>query len=119
MTVDKAQGDTSAQPLLQQQQGEGSASSANALGLDVVELSSAQRSQLRVKGGVLVRGVAAGSRAEQAGLQAGDVILSLGNQPVDSVAALNAAMGKLPANRPTAVLIQRDGMAHYGLIRPR
>ena len=119
VTVDKAQGDTSAQPLLQQQQGEGSASSANALGLDVVELSSAQRSQLRVKGGVLVRGVTAGSRAEQAGLQAGDVILSLGNQPVDSVAALNAAMGKLPANRPTAVLIQRDGMAHYGLIRPR
>lgn len=57
---------------------------------------------------MLVRGVAAGSRAEQAGLQAGDVILSLGNQPVDSVAALNAAMGKLPANRPTAVLIQHD-----------
>ena len=119
VTVDKAEGDTRAQPLLQQQQGEGSASSANALGLDVVELSNAQRSQLRVKGGVLVRGVAAGSRAEQAGLQAGDVILSLGNQPVASVAALNAAMGKLPANRPTAVLIQRDGMAHYGLIRPR
>ena len=56
---------------------------------------------------------------EQAGLQAGDVILSLGNQPVDSVAALNAAMGKLPANRPVPVLIQRDGVAHYGMIRPR
>ena len=101
-----------------QQQGEVSPS-ANALGLELAELSAAQRSQLRVKGGVLVRGVAAGSRAEQAGLQPGDVILSLGHQPVDSVAALNAAVSKLPANRPVAVLVQRDGMAHYGIIRPR
>ncbi len=116
VTVDKAEGESRPQSLLPQKE---AAPSANALGLDVVELSSAQRSQLRVKGGVLVRSVAAGSRAEQAGLQAGDVILSLGNQPVDSVAALNAAMGKLPANRPAPVLIQRDGVAHYGMIRPR
>ena len=117
VSVEKAESESRAQPLLQQQ-GEASPS-ANALGLDLAELSAAQRSQLRIKGGVLVRGVAAGSRAEQAGLQPGDVILSLGHQPVDSVAALNAAVSKLPANRPVAVLVQRDGMAHYGIIRPR
>lgn len=118
VTVDKAEGDRRAQGLLQQP-GEGNTPSAHALGLDVAELSAAQRSQLRVQGGVLVRGVAAGSRAAQAGLQPGDVILSLGNQPVESVATLNAAISKLPANRPVAILIQRDGMAHYGIIRPR
>ncbi|MDO4706758.1 MAG: DegQ family serine endoprotease [Comamonadaceae bacterium] len=118
VTVDKAEGDKRAQGLLQQP-GAGNTASAQALGLDVAELSAAQRSQLRIKGGVLVRGVAAGSRAEQAGLQPGDVILSLGQQPVENVAALNAVIGKLPANRPTAILIQREGMAHYGIIRPR
>lgn len=119
VTVDKAEGDSRVQGLRQQPPQAGNQPAAQALGLDVAELSAAQRNQLRVKGGVLVRGVAAGSRAEQAGLQPGDVILSLGNQPVESVAALNAAIGKLPGNRPAAILIQRDGMAHYGIIRPR
>lgn len=119
VTVDKAEGDSRAQGLLQQQPDAGKAASAQALGLDVAELSAAQRNQLRVKGGVLVRDVAAGSRAEQAGLQPGDVILSLGNQPVENVATLNAAISKLPANRPAAILIQREGLAHYGIIRPR
>ena len=120
VTVDKAEEEMSARPLMQQRQEEGPASaSANALGVGVVELSNAQRSRLGVKGGVLVRDVTSGSRAEQVGLRAGDVILSLGNQPVDSLASFNAAVDKLPTNRSVTILIHRDGMAQYGIIRPR
>ena len=93
--------------------------SARALGLEVAELTAAQRQQFKVKGGVIVRDVQANSRAEQAGLQPGDVILSLGNQAIDSLASFNAAAGKLPADKAVTVLIQRDGMAQYGMIRPR
>ena len=92
---------------------------ARSLGLEVADISAAQRKQLQVKGGVLVQDVAPRSRAEQAGLQEGDVIVSLGNQPVDSVSSFNAAVAKLPADKPATVLIQRGGMAHYGVIRPR
>ena len=87
--------------------------------LDLAVDYAAQRKQLQVKGGVLVQDVAPRSRAEQAGLQEGDVIVSLGNQPVDSVSSFNAAVAKLPADKPATVLIQRGGMAHYGVIRPR
>ena len=93
--------------------------SARALGLEVAELTAAQRQQLKIKGGVIVREVQANSRAEQAGLQPGDVILSLGNQAIDGLASFNAAVGKLPADKAATVLIQRDGMAQYGMIRPR
>ena len=119
VTVGRAEEEGRVQSLLQQDGGSTSRALAGALGLEVAELTAAQRGQLGVKGGVLVRGVELGSSAEQAGLQAGDVILSLGNQSVDSVAALNAAIGKMPASRPTTVLVLRDGMAQYGMIRPR
>ncbi len=97
----------------------GAVANARSLGLEVADISAAQRKQLQVKGGVLVQDVAPRSRAEQAGLQEGDVIVSLGNQPVDSVSSFNAAVAKLPADKPATVLIQRGGMAHYGVIRPR
>ena len=119
VTVARAEEEGRVQPLLQQDGGSTPRALAGALGLEVAELTAAQRSQLDVKSGVLVRAVAPGSSAEQAGLQPGDVILSLGNQSVDNVAALNAAIGKMPAGRPTTVLVLRDGMAQYGMIRPR
>ena len=97
----------------------GAVTNARSLGLEVADISAAQRRQLQVKGGVLVQDVVPRSRAEQAGLQEGDVIVSLGNQPVDSVAAFNAVVAKLPADKAVTVLIQRDGMAQYGIIRPR
>ena len=97
----------------------GAVANARSLGLEVADISAAQRKQLQVKGGVLVQDVAPRSRAEQAGLQEGDVIVSLGNQPVDSVSSFTAAGAKLPADTPATVLIPRGGMAHYGVIRPR
>ena len=119
VTVARAEEEGRVQSLQQQEGGATPRALAGSLGLEVTELAASQRSQLGIKNGVLVRGVVSGSSAEQAGLQAGDVILSLGNQLVDSVAALNAAIGKMPAGRPTTVLVLRDGMAQYGMIRPR
>ena len=119
VTVARAEEEGRVQSLQQQEGGATPRALAGSLGLEVTELTASQRSQLGIKNGVLVRGVVSGSSAEQAGLQAGDVILSLGNQLVDSVAALNAAIGKMPAGRPTTVLVLRDGMAQYGMIRPR
>ncbi|MGH3794132.1 MAG: S1C family serine protease [Pseudonocardiaceae bacterium] len=43
--------------------------------------------------GALIRGVVAGSPAEQAGLSAGDVITSLDGQAVDSTSTLSALLG--------------------------
>lgn len=97
----------------------GATANARSLGLEVADLNATQRRQLQVKAGVLVQDVAPGSRADQAGLQEGDVILSLNNQAVDSVAAFNAVVAKLPADKSVTVLIQRNGMAQYGIIRPR
>ena len=119
VTVARAEEEGRVQSLQQQEGGATPRALAGSLGLEVTELTASQRSQLGIKNGVLVRGGGSGSSAEQAGLQAGDVILSLGNQLVDSVAALNAAIGKMPAGRPTTVLVLRDGMAQYGMIRPR
>ena len=119
VTVARAAEEGRVQSLQQQEGGATPRALAGALGLEVAELTASQRSQLGIKNGVLVRSVVSGSSAEQAGLQAGDVILSLGNLLVDSVAALNAAIGKMPAGRPTTVLVLRDGMAQYGMIRPR
>jgi serine protease Do len=63
--------------------------------------------------GVLVERVQDGSRAESAGLAAGDVIVEVDQQPVGSVAALRAALDRHPAGKPVLMLVHREGQAIY------
>jgi len=59
--------------------------------------------------GVLVRGVVAGSPAEQAGLKAGDIITSLGGEEVNSVLELTRVLYASEVGGPLEITYVRDG----------
>jgi serine protease Do len=73
------------------------------LGLAVRPLSPEERKQAELESGLLV--VDSGGPAARAGIQAGDVILSLNGTPVTSVEQLRALVAK--SDRHIALLIQR------------
>jgi len=86
------------------------------LGLKVTDLSDADRARLHVKGGVRVD--SADGVAERAGVQEGDIILSIANIQVSSVKQFVAAVAKLDKAKPIAVLVRRGDSANYLVIRP-
>jgi serine protease Do len=63
--------------------------------------------------GVLVERVEDGSRAQNAGLEAGDVIVEVNRTPVSNVGALRAALARQPAGKPVLVLVLREGQSLY------
>lgn len=65
--------------------------------------------KLEADSGVLVTDVAAGGAAEQAGLEAGDVILSFDGQAVGEERDLRKAVRAAEAGRPLSVAVWRDG----------
>lgn len=82
---------------------------ANRLGATVSDLTAEEREALEVaKGGVLVQNVGKGS-AKNAGIQAGDVILQIGNSAVRDLAGFDKILKDLPAGKSIAVLVQRRG----------
>lgn len=117
LTVAQARDENASSPLTQKNNDATPGATANAFGISVTELTPAQRKQQQISGGVLVQNVAPDSPAERTGLQAGDIILSIANQATDSVASFNAITEKLPKNQAVTVLILRDGMAQYGILR--
>lgn len=100
-----------AQPGLASNTGPAAApeTNVNRLGIMVADLSDDQRQQVQVeKNGVLVQKVNKGI-AMDAGIQPGDVILRIQNTSVRNAAEFNALVGKLPADKSIAVLVQRNG----------
>lgn len=89
---------------------------ANALGLQVSDLSAAQRRELKIDSGVVVE--AAEGRAAAAGIQPGDLILVLNNVEVKDAAQFNAMTAKLDPKKSVAVLVQREGVTQYLVIKP-
>ena len=63
--------------------------------------------------GVLVERVEDGSRAQTAGIEAGDVIVEVNRTPVASIEALRSALAKHPAGTPVLVLVHREGQSLY------
>jgi len=92
------------------------ASAKATLDMHVVDLSEAERTRLHIKGGVKVD--SADGAAERAGVQDGDIVLSVGNVPVTSVKQLAAVVAKLDKSKPIAVLVRRGDSANYLVIRP-
>ena len=86
------------------------------LGLGLTDLTSAQKAELKINGGVLVEEL--GGPAARAGLRPGDVILSVGNTQVANVRQFESALAKLEKGRPVNVLVRRGDSAQYVLIRP-
>jgi serine protease Do len=88
---------------------------AGPLGTTLAPLDAGMRRQLNVpagvKGGVVVTDVTVGSKAFEAGIRAGDVILELAGTPVASAAQLNQLWQK--SSGTVTVLLLRDGRSLY------
>ena len=93
--------------------GEGS---FNALGMIVGDLSDAQKSELRVAGGVVIESV--DGPAARADLRPGDIILQVNNTEVRDAKQFNAIVAKLDTKRAAAVLVQRGGASQFVSIKP-
>ncbi|OOG50899.1 Do family serine endopeptidase [Rhodanobacter sp. C01] len=72
----------------------------------------AQLLKLKDSNGVVVTSVSAGSAAEQAGLQPGDVLTTLNGKPLRSVQELRNAEGLLPLGSTVQLGVLRDGQSH-------
>ncbi|MGA8052021.1 MAG: DegQ family serine endoprotease [Burkholderiales bacterium] len=82
----------------------GGADQNGRLGLAVRPLTKDERDQAQIDGGLLVENVT--GPAQQAGIQQGDVILSVNGTPVKSVAQLRALIAK--SGKHVALLVQRE-----------
>jgi len=86
------------------------------LNVVVANLTDAQRRQLGVEHGVVVRQVGPGAAAD-AGVQPGDVLLQIDGKNVDSAQALSELAANLPAGKPVAVLVKRGEMSLFLALR--
>ena len=86
------------------------------LGLGVVDLTDAQRKELKIKGGVRVE-VAEGAAA-RAGVREGDVLLSVDNNEVASAKQFEALVAKLDKAKTVTVLVRRADTVNFLIIRP-
>jgi len=89
---------------------------AERLGLSMLDLSVEQRKELEVTGGVLVD--EAHGPAAKAGLQKGDVILSVNNVEIKSTEGLTQALSHLDPKKAVALLIRRGVSAEFVSVKP-
>jgi serine protease Do len=87
------------------------------IAINAVDAGTAER--LEQPGAVAITGVTKGSPAEEAGLQPGDVIVSIRGQPVRGVGALQSAIETAEVGQPLPLAIDRKGERVEVVIRPR
>ena len=99
-----------------------SAQAGVSFGLTLAPLDNDTRQQLGLDEGVhgaLVKSVTPNSQADQAGLQAGDVIMSIGNQSVASPGQVAGALHKaIEGNQTIAMRIVRNGQMLFVAVTP-
>lgn len=78
----------------------------NVLGLAVTDLTAQQKKQLGLQQGVVVNEVTGGP-ALQAGMRAGDVIVTIDGKEVKNMASFEQTVKGLPKDRPVPLLIRR------------
>jgi serine protease Do len=84
-------------------------------GLTVSDLTDAQKKELKIKGGVKIE--SAVDAAARAGLQEGDVILSVGNSEVASSKEFESLLAKQDKAKPLTILYRRGEWTQYAVIR--
>jgi serine protease Do len=89
---------------------------AQSVGLQVSELTDAQKKELKVRGGVKVDAATEG--AARAGIREGDVITQIGNTEINNVRDFDAAVGKADRTKPMALYVRRGELAAILVIRP-
>ena len=82
-------------------------SAGGVLGLDVKALADEERTRLDIEDGVRV--VAVSGAAAEAGIRAGDIILRLNHEGVDSIAKLREIEDALTPGRTVPILVSRNG----------
>ncbi len=116
ITIAEIEPDTPVRKAAPQDAKPKASAAAKQLGLAVVELTEAQKKELKIKGGVRIE--SATDAAARAGLQEGDVIMAIANTEVGSVKEFDAVIAKVDKSKPLNVLFRRGEWAQYALIRP-
>ena len=98
------------------QNGAAPAKTSNSLGLVLSDIPDERKSQLRIKSGVLVD--SADGAAARAGVAAGDVILAIDNQDVQTVKQFNDIIAKADKGKTHVALVRRGENASFVPIRP-
>jgi len=88
----------------------------NVLGLGVIDLSDAQKKEIKIDGGVLVD--SAEGAALRAGVRAGDVILRVNNTDVRDVKQFNVAVSKLDQKKTSVLLVRRGESSQFVPVKP-
>jgi serine protease Do len=88
----------------------------SALGLSVSDLNAAQKTELRVRGGVRIEAVE--GPAARAGLREGDVILSVDNSEVVDAKQFQTLAAKVEKARAVSMLVRRGELVNYVVVRP-
>jgi serine protease Do len=83
------------------------------LAADVTDQLRSLVGNVRIPGGVIVLGRAAGLIVSESGLQTGDIIHSLNTKPIDSVEALRSAVRDLRPGAAAVLQIEREGGLQY------
>lgn len=90
--------------------------STNRLGFSAIELSSEQKEELEIEGGVQVSRLVSGP-ASQAGVRKGDIILTIDNKAVTGPGQFDNLVKDLPGGKSVALLVQRDGSPTFLAIK--
>ncbi|MGD0826806.1 MAG: DegQ family serine endoprotease [Desulfobaccales bacterium] len=87
----------------------------NSLGLLVKNINPelARHFHLRDTSGVLVEGVETDSPAADAGIQPGDIVMEIDNQPINTVKDFQTTVGRLKKESSARLLIKRQGRTLY------
>jgi serine protease Do len=89
----------------------GSDSPAAKLGLSLNNLKEDQKKELDIKAGILIEDIS--GAAAKAGLQAGDVILSINNVDVSSVEEFNRTLAGVADKKAIALLVRRGDSSRF------
>jgi len=92
-----------------------SSTAGKVFGLEVSELTNAQKKELGLKGGVRVE--AAQDSAARAGMREGDIILAVANAEIGSVKDFESVIAKLDQSKPVSVLFRRGEWTQYAILR--
>ncbi|MGV3681225.1 MAG: Do family serine endopeptidase [Acidovorax sp.] len=116
ITIAEIEPDKPAAKAVEREEKPKASSIGQQLGLSVLELTEAQKKDLKLKGGVAV--ATATDAAARAGLREGDVILSVANTEISGLKDFEAVVSKADKSKPLSVLYRRGEWAQYAVIRP-
>jgi len=94
---------------------------ASALGLAVQDVTEEIAEQLGLdKGerGVVVTSVTKGSPAAEAGMEPGDLVVSVGNEPVESAESFREALEQATSDKGVLVLVRRGDQTLFRVLKP-